>query len=898
MFVREQSEYLEEGIRWTQSDFALDLHPTIDIIEKPLGLLSLLEEECVVPNGSDQSLLQKLFTNLSKYPEFNKAKQTQRCQDVKHFTIKHYAGSVDYNIDSWVEKNRDVVENAVLEVMSESTIPLIKYLFPPGRCNGVLEGIRICREGYPSRLVFAEFVRRYGIFVNDAPQTGRFLYTFLQVMAHQRSADPRVSVNRVMKLARQKSFVKWASYQSIAIRIIQENVRSFAEMANWPWYRIFALVRPLIPKERDKERIRELEMQNEQLKLDNDELSTQNIKLSTNCDVLNEKVEEMQQSAEETCRMFKEELNEKNDQIQKIRNEMQQNEEVFELLEKRYNEQHQKVMKMNESLREYERKLDQTDLQKQELVKEVTRIRILLQKEQSLRELKEKECEESATLITELEGRVARFLDEINQLKLKLAKAENDIEDEKSRSQRQMDTVAELQRNISELNERIAKNDSLLLEEKNLRRKMEREHGRTEDDHAHLQATLTKLQQKYDVLKEECRRKDTEINRLEKKLEDKEIYMSDCIRELKEQHKSRVSELEEQFAEVKRKNSKLESENKMQKMKLETTFDRESSVDSDYGRSSSGRLSNAGRQYSSTSLSSLSGLRTMSRRMTDSDMSISLYSPRRRSEFSYDVTNCGLQRAPSASSIFEKDRRISELERQLSQSNTEQQIMKRELDVYKSNLTSLEQEKESLIRQHRSAMANSEELRRQLDAAESTADGLSERLRRAQNDAENWKKKHEDAVQEAKRDILDERNRAANKLAAVQAENALRVTRHVNNEADKEHLRDELGRAQAELDRAMITIRQLEGNMMSQEALGGTLEAQYRNALLELEAARDENHTLKTKIRRQYKQIELLTRKFMRAGRNELRNEHISKQTRQDGDERSLIISIEISLPS
>ncbi|PIO55913.1 hypothetical protein TELCIR_22696, partial [Teladorsagia circumcincta] len=246
--------------------------------------------------------------------------------------------------------------------------------------------------------------------------------------------------------------------------------------------------------------------------------------------------------------------------------------------------------------------------------------------------------------------------------------SEAELDEEKSRTQRQMDTVAELQRTISDLNARLATHDSVLLEERNLRRKVERDHDRTKDDYIHTQASLAKLQQKYDALKEECRRKDQEINRLEKKIEDKDVVMADCLRELKEQHKTRVTELEERIADMKRRIMKLESENNVQKLKLETSMERESSVDSDYGRSSSGRLSNSGRQYSLMSLNSFTSVRTLNnRRMTDSDMSSSLYSPRRRGDSQYDVSSCGLTRAPSTSSIIEKDRRISDLERQLSQ---------------------------------------------------------------------------------------------------------------------------------------------------------------------------------------------------------------------------------------
>ncbi|KHJ76825.1 hypothetical protein OESDEN_23555 [Oesophagostomum dentatum] len=129
------------------------------------------------------------------------------------------------------------------------------------------------------------------------------------------------------------------------------------------------------------------------------------------------------------------------------------------------------------------------------------------------------------------------------------------------------------------------------------------------------------------------------------------------------------------------------------------------------------------------------------------------------------------------------------------------------------------QEKESLTRQHRNAMATSEDLRRQLEAAESAADGLAERLKRAQSDVENWKRKHEEVVQEAKNDILNERKRTSEKLAAFQADNARREAKRGASETERDQLREELARTQVQLDRALNTIRELEGSVQSQVAL-------------------------------------------------------------------------------
>ena len=73
MFVLEQEEYKREGIQWTFIDFGLDLAACIELIEKPMGVISMLDEECIVPKATDQTYAQKLNDqHHGKHPNFQK----------------------------------------------------------------------------------------------------------------------------------------------------------------------------------------------------------------------------------------------------------------------------------------------------------------------------------------------------------------------------------------------------------------------------------------------------------------------------------------------------------------------------------------------------------------------------------------------------------------------------------------------------------------------------------------------------------------------------------------------------------------------------------------------------------------------------------------------------------
>uniref|UniRef100_A0A4W3KJX6 Unconventional myosin-Va n=1 Tax=Callorhinchus milii TaxID=7868 RepID=A0A4W3KJX6_CALMI len=227
VFKLEQEEYMKEQIPWTLIDF-YDNQPCINLIEAKLGILDLLDEECKMPRGSDDSWAQKLYnTHLNKSALFKKPRMSN-----KAFIIQHFADKVEYQCDGFLEKNKDTVYEEQITVLKTSKVSLqipfrasslirksrsalqpskehkksvghqfrnslhllmdtlnattphyvrcIKpndykspFTFDPKRAVqqlracGVLETIRISAAGFPSRWTYQEFFSRYRVLMKQ-----------------------------------------------------------------------------------------------------------------------------------------------------------------------------------------------------------------------------------------------------------------------------------------------------------------------------------------------------------------------------------------------------------------------------------------------------------------------------------------------------------------------------------------------------------------------------------------------------------------------------------------------------------------------------------------------------------------------------------------------------------
>ena len=345
MFVLEQEEYSKEGIVWEMMSFGADLQATIDLIDKPMGIFSMLEEECVVPKGSDTSYKEKMYAkHLGKHASFAKPKPRKSKYEA-HFDLTHYAGVVSYSVTGWLEKNKDPINefvaamfkaqqknqllsflfreigvedtaaggkgkkgsqtisashreqlNRLMKTLNATYPHFVRCIIPNEiktggiidahlvmhqlHCNGVLEGIRICRKGFPSRIVYLEFIQRYSILnpsackgVSDAAGAKKATDAILETIKMdaelfrlgltkvlfkagvlgtlEEHRDAAISKILTMLQSHIRTYLMKKNIQNLieqkkAIGVLQRNVKSFITLRAWPWWTLMTFVKPLL----------------------------------------------------------------------------------------------------------------------------------------------------------------------------------------------------------------------------------------------------------------------------------------------------------------------------------------------------------------------------------------------------------------------------------------------------------------------------------------------------------------------------------------------------------------------------------------------------------------------------------------------------------------------------
>ncbi|KAF5906904.1 myosin-IIIb-like isoform X2, partial [Clarias magur] len=124
IFLMEQNEYKEEGIQWETISFK-DNKPILDLfLTKPIGILSLLDEQSAFPQATDGNFVDKLNSKFKANPHFEVVRSHSPL-----FTVVHYAGKVQYNASGFLEKNRDNIPASIRTLFINSVTPLLSVLF-------------------------------------------------------------------------------------------------------------------------------------------------------------------------------------------------------------------------------------------------------------------------------------------------------------------------------------------------------------------------------------------------------------------------------------------------------------------------------------------------------------------------------------------------------------------------------------------------------------------------------------------------------------------------------------------------------------------------------------------------------------------------------------------------
>ncbi|XP_050929630.1 myosin-16 [Lates calcarifer] len=651
MFVLEQEEYKKEGIDWVFIDFGLDLQACIDLLEKPMGIFSILEEQCVFPKATDATFKAALYDNhLGKSSNFLKPKGGKKGPEA-HFELVHYAGTVGYNIAGWLEKNKDPLNETVVGLFQKSSMPLLALLFKEEEaavgtkkqkkgssfqtvsnfyreqlnklmstlrstaphfvrcivpnefkksgvtdnylilhqlaCNGVLEGIRICRKGFPNRLQYPEFKQRYYIlnpnvipkgFVDNKKASELILSSVgldnmeyrightkvffragvlakLEDMRDERLAKIITMLQAQLRGTLMRTEFKKMVDRRIALMAIQRNVRKFLQLRFWGWWKLYTKVKPLLMVARQEEIFKAKE---EELR------------------VAVEKVKELEGKLKDLEGKMVTLSQEKNDLALALAAEQ---DTLGDAEERCTQLMHQKVQ-LEESVQDLRERLEEEEGntaslhgQRRQLEGELNELKRDLESLESTLAKTEKEKQGLDFKVRTLTGDVSQRDDHI----AKLQKEKRALEELQQKTledlQTEEDKVNHLTKTNSKLNTQVNELEDSWEQEKRIRAEVEKARRKAEGD---LKMTIENLNEMENAkldLEEVIKKRDFEINNMNAKLEDEQALSSMLTRKLKE-HQGRIEELEEELEAERAMRAKVEKQRAELSRDLEDLSDR------------------------------------------------------------------------------------------------------------------------------------------------------------------------------------------------------------------------------------------------------------------------------------------------------------------------------------
>ncbi|KAF7473428.1 hypothetical protein GHT09_015937 [Marmota monax] len=605
MFVLEQEEYKKEGIEWEFIDFGMDLAACIELIEKPMGIFSILEEECMFPKATDTSFKNKLYEqHLGKCNNFQKPKPAKGKAEA-HFSLVHYAGTVDYNIIGWLDKNKDPLNETVVGLYQKSGLKTLAFLFAGGqgaeagamehelvlhqlRCNGVLEGIRICRKGFPSRIIYADFKQRYKVLNASATPEGQFIdskkasekllgsididhtqYKFghtkvffkaglLGTLEEMRDEKLAELITRTQAICRgylmRVEFRKMMERRE-SIFCIQYNVRAFMNVKHWPWMKLYFKIKPLL---KSAETEKEMANMKEEFEKTKEELAKSEAKRKE----LEEKMVALMQEKNDLQLQVQSEADgladaeERCDQL--IKTKIQLEAKIKELTERAEDEE-----EINAELTAKKRKLED---ECSELKKDIDDLELTLAKVEKEKHATENKVKNLTEEMAGLDENIAKLTKEKKALQEAHQQTLDDLQAEE-------DKVNTLTKAKTKLEQQVDDLEGSLEQEKKLRMDLERAKRKLEGDLKLAQESTMDIENDKQQLDEKLKKKEFEMSNLQSKIEDEQALGMQLQKKIKELQ-ARIEELEEEIEAERASRAKAEKQRSDLSRELEEISER------------------------------------------------------------------------------------------------------------------------------------------------------------------------------------------------------------------------------------------------------------------------------------------------------------------------------------